>query len=113
MNISKLVPPPNNKVSFTLSTHIQVPKTEGCYVLATADNSILYVGLAKNLYKRFLQHLDNPEKVNPTKNGKAIWFYFSSFDKGNLPLLERTWLNQYLTEHGQLPILNKVNPPVS
>lgn len=113
MKIEKLNPLPTNKVSFALSAYNQVPKIPGCYILSTYDNLILYIGLATNLYNRFKQHLDNPEKTSPTADGKAIFFHFVTFDPVNLPKLERTWLNQYVNVHGRLPILNKTSSPIS
>jgi hypothetical protein len=113
MKIEKLKPLPTDKVPFTLSSFKQVPNVQGCYVLSTFDNYILYVGLAADLNSRFRQHLDNPEKTNPTSDGKAIWFHYTTFDPTNLPKLERTWLNQFLSEHGRLPILNKTSSPIS
>ncbi len=112
MTIDELTPLPTEKVQFKLSSFKSVPQTTGCYILATFDNFILYIGLAKNLNDRFRQHLDNPEKTKPTIEGKAIWFYYVTFDPKNLPKLERTWLNQYTNRYGRLPILNKVNSPI-
>jgi excinuclease UvrABC nuclease subunit len=113
MKIEQLIPQPKDKVYFKLSAFKSVPKQSGCYVLTTFDNDILYIGLSDNLFDRFQQHLDNPEKTNPTKKGKAIWFYFTIYDPENLPKLERTWINQFVAIHGRLPILNKVNSPIS
>jgi len=113
MKICELTPKPINKVQFKLSSFKSVPQENGCYVLTTFEDDILYIGLASNLNSRFKQHLDNPEKRNPTSDGKAIWFYFTIFDSKNLPKLERTWLNQFSNIHGQLPVLNKVNSPMS
>jgi excinuclease UvrABC nuclease subunit len=113
MKVEKLNPLPTEKVSFTLSSYKQVPKLQGCYILSTYDNIILYIGLATNLSNRFRQHLDNPEKTNPTADGKAIWFHYTTFDPLNLPKLERTWINQFLSVHGRFPILNKTSPPIS
>jgi excinuclease UvrABC nuclease subunit len=113
MKIEQLNPLPVVKVQFKLSSFKQVPKETGCYLLTTFENEILYIGLSVNLFERFQQHLNNPEKTNSTKNGKAIWFYFSLYDSKNLPQLERTWINQFTAIHGQLPLLNKINSPVS
>jgi len=113
MKIDKLNPKPNIKVHFKLSSFKLVPKEKGCYALTTYDDDILYLGLSENLNSRFQQHLDNPEKTNPTKEGKAVWFYFATYDPKNLPKLERTWLNQFLSIHGRLPILNKLSSPIS
>ena len=113
MRIDELIPKPFEKVQFKLSSFKEVPVVNGCYTLTTFDNSILYIGLATNLNNRFKQHLENTEKTSPTSEGKAIWFYFTTFDAKNLPKLERTWLNQFTNTHGKLPILNKVNSPIS
>lgn len=113
MKVEALKPTPKDKTSFKLSSFKSVPKKCGCYVLTTFENDILYIGLSNNLYERFKQHLDNPEKTNPTAEGKAVWFYFNAYDLKNLPKLERTWINQFDSTHGELPILNKVNSPIS
>ncbi len=113
MKLEKLIPLPQSKVHFKLSSFKKVPKEKGCYILATFEKDILYIGLSENLNDRFQAHLANPEKTNPTIEGKAIWFYFSAYDPKNLPKLERTWINQFVAVHGRLPILNKVNSPMS
>jgi len=113
MKVDDLTPIPTFKVKFKLSSYREVPHEFGCYLLATFDDEILYIGLATNLNLRFKQHLDNHEKTKPTFKGKAIWFYFLAFDRKNLPKLERTWLNQYKNLHGLLPILNKIDSPIN
>ena len=113
MKIEELTPKPIDRVQFKLGSFKTVPQANGCYILATFENHILYIGLATNLNNRFQQHLENSEKTNPTSEGKAIWFYFTTFDPKNLPKLERTWINQFANIHGKLPILNKVNSPIS
>lgn len=113
MKIDVLNPQPSAKVYFKLASFKSVPRENGCYALATFDDHILYIGLATDLNNRFKQHLDNPEKTNPTAEGKAIWFYYTAFDPKNLPKLERTWINQFTNVNGRLPILNKINSPVS
>jgi hypothetical protein len=113
LKISELTPLPELKVRFKGISFKTVPKTHGCYVLTSFTGEILYIGLAINLNARFLQHLDNSEKIAATNDGKAIWFYYLQYDAKNLPRLERTWLNQFLSIHGHLPILNKVSSPIS
>jgi predicted GIY-YIG superfamily endonuclease len=112
MKIEELIPLPKDKVHFKLASFKSVPKETGCYVLTTFEDDILYIGLSDNLFNRFQQHLDNPDKTNPTEEGKAIWFYFKIYDAKNLPKLERTWLNQFTSKHGRRPILNKMDSPV-
>jgi len=113
MKLNELSPLPKDRVVFKRSSFKSVPKSQGCYVLTTFEDDILYIGLATNLNQRFQQHLDNPEKVNPTKEGKATWFYYLSFNPKNLPMLERSWLNQFVNSHGKRPILNKADSPIS
>ena len=113
MRIEELTPLPKEKVHSKLSSFKAVPREAGCYVITSFDNTILYIGLSDNLFTRFQQHLDNPEKTNLTKEGKAIWFYFLIYDAKNLPKLERTWINQFMDTHGRLPVLNKISSPVS
>ena len=113
MKIEQLFPPPLNKVDFKFSSFKLVPKESGCYVLSTFENHILYIGLSDNLFQRFQQHLKKSEKVKPTIEGRAVWFHFTTYDATNLPKLERTWLNQFETAHGQKPIMNKIESPIS
>lgn len=112
MKITELKPNPTDKVLFKLSSFKFVTKNAGCYILTNFENEILYIGLAVNLNKRFLQHLENSEKTSLTENGKAIWFHFTEYDKTNLEKLERSWINQYTEVHSKLPILNKINSPI-
>ncbi|WP_420507426.1 GIY-YIG nuclease family protein [Nitratireductor aquimarinus] len=88
-----------------------VSEKSGCYVLATFQEDILYVGLTKNLRRRFGQHLDSPEKVATTAEGRAIWF--SWLECAELEKVERTWLNSHARAHGVWPILNKVYSPTA
>jgi len=113
MKVDELNPKPEVKLIFKRSSYKQVPLENGCYILATFSNDILYVGLANNLHNRFQQHLDNPGKTNLTTSGKAVWFYYATYDPINLPKLERTLLNQFLNMHSQLPVLNKISSPVA
>ena len=113
MNVNELIPKPAFKVQFKLSNYIFIPKEAGCYILATFDNDIIYVGASDSLFYRFQQHLNNAEKANPNHEGKAIWFYYKSYDSVNLPTLERTWINQFVMNHGKFPMLNKINSPVN
>lgn len=113
MKVDELSPTPEQRVSFKLSSYKSVPQKAGCYVLSSFEDDILYVGLSKNLFARFQQHLSNPEKTNPTECGKAIWFYFLLYDENNLQKLERTWLNSFISIHGVRPILNKIDSAMS
>jgi len=113
MKIKELCPPPAAKVLFRLSAAHLIPLKPGCYVLSTSDDAVLYIGLASSLGSRFGQHLDNREKTNSTKMGRAFYFYYLECETRNLERLERSWLNQYCVAHGQRPLLNKADSPVS
>lgn len=113
MKAEELIPLPKDKVHFKLAYFKSVPKETGCYILTNFNNDILYIGLSENLFDRFQEHLNNPEKTNPTENGKAYWFYYLKYDSRNLERLERSWINQYENIHGECPILNKISSPIN
>ena len=80
-------------------------------MLTSFQNVVLYVGLTKDIRRRFGNHLDDPKKTSATKNGKATFFYW--FECDELENIERTWLNECEVADGVLPILNRVASPVS
>jgi predicted GIY-YIG superfamily endonuclease len=112
MNITDLVPGIELRLQFNLRDWKFVPKSAGCYVLAKFDGEILYIGLSDNLYRRFSEHRDSDTKRLPTRNGLAFWFYYLLCETKELNRIERTWLNEHVTQHGVLPPLNKINSPV-
>ena len=112
MNVSQLEPPPDKQVLFTLASVKQLPTVAGCYVLTNFSGEILYVGLTINLFQRFKQHRETPEKCQPTTLGRAHWFYFVTADETKINEIERGWQNQYSAVHSVLPILNKIDSPV-
>ena len=113
MNVNELIPKLAFKVQFKISNYVFIPKEAGCYILTTIDKNIIYVGLSDNLFYRFQQHLNNAEKTNPNNEGNVFWFYYKNYDSKNLPTLERTWINQFVMNHGKSPVLNKINSPVN
>jgi len=113
MKVKEVIPLPKDKVHFKLAYFKSIPKEAGCYILANFYNDILYIGLSENLFNRFQEHLNNPEKTNSTEDGKAYWFYYLKYDSKNLEGLERSWMNQYENVHGESPILNKISSPIS
>ena len=112
MNISSLVPKTEQRLQFSLSYWKFVPKLAGCYALTTFDGTILYVGLSDDLHRRFSEHRDSDTKRLPTQSGLAFWFYYLLCEPKELNRIERTWLNEHVTQHGILPPLNKINSPV-
>ena len=111
MNITQLRPVPNIKFAFRRSEHQKIPFISGCYVLATFQNEILYIGKSVDLNRRFQEHLDVPEKTLPTTDGKAFWFYILEQDATLIGNLENTWLQTFQITEGRLPSLNKVDSP--
>jgi predicted GIY-YIG superfamily endonuclease len=112
MKAKQLVPKVDNRVQFSLKYRKFVPKETGCYVLTAFDDEVLYIGLTDNLYRRFAEHRDNREKRDPTSRGVAFWFYYLACAEKEIYRIERSWLNQHVELHGELPVLNKVNSPV-
>ena len=112
MNVSQLTPSPVKRIKFTLESVKQLPAVAGCYALTNFQGEILYVGLTVNLFQRFKQHRDTPEKCLPTALGRAHWFYFVTADANEINAIERGWQNQYSAVHGTLPVLNKIDSPV-
>ena len=111
MKATALVPMPAQQDSFRRSRERFIPSTSGCYVLSTLDNDVLYIGLAKNLRRRFNQHLDNEQKTNVTELGAVIFFHW--LETEDITKVERTWMNIHEQKEGKLPILNSVFSPIS
>lgn len=96
---------------FNLYCYNTIPKIVGCYILASINREILYIGQTNNLFRRFQEHLSSPQKTRCTAYGRVIWFYYFGCKEQELDRLERSWLNQYLEHHGDLPVFNKVHAP--
>jgi excinuclease UvrABC nuclease subunit len=112
MKVAVLQPTPIKNVLFQRDQYLLVPESSGCYVLTNPENEILYIGQAIRFNQRFQQHLDNPEKTQPTKNGIAWRFWFLEYDSKNLSFLENSWLQEFQQIEGRLPVLNKVQAPI-
>jgi hypothetical protein len=109
MKVSVLVPEPIKNEAFRRSMESLIPEQSGCYALTNYSRDIMYVGLAKNLRRRFIQHLDSNQKTAVTKLGRAtliFWLETSEIDK-----VERTWMNIHIQHEGMLPLLNSVYSP--
>lgn len=102
---------PTTKEPFRRDRVRLIPNESGCYALTTVNGHILYLGLATSLAQRFEQHLDTPLKVAPTSEGRATLFFW--FLTSSLEATERGWFNAHRVTEGKLPVLNKVDSPVS
>ncbi len=111
MNFENLVPQPNRSESFLRRRMHLIPAVSGCYALSSLDGTVLYVGLASNLQRRFGQHLDSPEKCSPTIHGRAVLFHW--IESPDMNKIERTWMNIHIQNEGKRPVLNKVDSPIS
>ena len=111
MKIARLVPVLSNRESFLRNRERFIPIVRGCYALNNFSEEVLYVGLAKNLGRRFTQHLDSPDKIAATTLGRAILFWWLA--TADIHKVERTWMNIHLQYEGALPILNRVYSPTS
>lgn len=111
MKVENLEPEPDCREYFRRDRQRFIPNQPGCYVLATFHSDVLYVGLSKNLRRRFGEHLDDPKKKANTRKGPAVYFYWVECTE--LEKVERTWQNSCELEDGVLPLLNDIKSPLS
>lgn len=114
MKVSELKPPPIERILFKRwQQRTTSPQTHGCYVIASIDEDILYIGQSVNIGDRMDDHLGDTPKNRMTSEGIAYWLYYVICESsGELNNLERGWVLQYRGREGKLPPLNKIMPPV-
>jgi len=113
MKVEQLIPVPDQQTRFAWSHHVTVPEQPGCYVLATFNGDVLYVGQATgSIRNRMGSHLDTPEKRKGTQLGVPFWFYYLVLPKLQVGAVERGWMNQAVLEDGEMPALNRVYSPL-
>ena len=110
MKFSMLHPSCPYKVKFSRYDLRKVRLGTGCYVLASYEEEVLYVGQG-NVHDRMEVHLGDPEKTAETKKGKAFWFCYLFADSSRLNGIEGGWIRQYEDENGMRPLLNKQPAP--
>ena len=111
MKISALVPACTTKVEFAERLIILVPTKPGCYALSNVNEEILYIGQG-DLGTRMKSHLRDPEKTTVTRLGKAFFFHYRITPEIALNKIERGWVQQHEDMEGEMPILNKIKPPM-
>lgn len=112
MRAFELDPPTTERQRFTLASLGSIPDGSGCYVLASFDGTILYIGQSRDIRTRLSQHLTDGSKSEITPSGKSQWIHFRFCPASDLSDLESWWVNQYkLANGGRLPHFNKVHPP--
>ncbi len=109
MNVALLIPSPENRTNFRRDRQRFIPYLPGCYALSSFNGEVLYVGLTKNLRRRFGEHLDDRSKSVSTNFGVAFFFYWIVCDE--VEKIERTWLNECEIADGILPSLNQIRSP--
>lgn len=112
MRVSNLRPPPENMKRFAYPDLRELPTESGCYVLSTANDSIVYIGQATDIERRVTQHFNDPEKRDAAPHGVAFWCHYLRAESVDLNRLERGWLGQYQITTGALPYFNKQSGPV-
>lgn len=110
MNIIRLMPPPTGSDVFRRNRENFIPDRSGCYALTNFSKEVMYVGLTKNLRRRFNQHLESQLKTAITNLGKATFFWW--IETEDVHKIERTWMNAHIQHEGALPLLNKVYSPI-
>jgi hypothetical protein len=112
VNIALLTPAIEQKLQFKMKFRKMVPGASGCYALASFEGEVLYVGLSDDLNRRFFEHVESPDKVALTTDGRAFWFAYKLCAAKELNRTERNWMHQFADAHGRLPVLNKVSSPI-
>jgi excinuclease UvrABC nuclease subunit len=81
--------------------------------MTNAGGEIVYIGQAKSLRQRVLQHFERGRHREETTYGRASLLRFLNInDAEQLNALERGWLNQCVLADGNLPPLNLVEGPI-
>ena len=114
MLVSYLVPIPDNGIIFNCLGPDEVPEDSGCYVIATFDYTILYIGQSINIRSRMRDHLYTEEMTATMPSGKsAYWFCYTLCPIAELNQLEGNWIGDHkLNEDGKLPPFNDVDPTI-
>lgn len=110
MKIGALKPAISNRAPFRLSESLRVPQKSGCYILASINDDVIYIGQSVNLSQRMQQHLDNPRMTAQTALGVASWFYFGLWPEREIADVERQLLLNFKATEGSLPPLNRMGP---
>ena len=110
MKLEELTSQMSERVAFRLDHVRFVPNRSGCYALTNVDEIVLYVGMTINLQRRIEDHLSDPEKVNITSQGRAVWFHYGLLPEDRLDHAEKQLLRDHKMVEGAWPILNKTGP---
>ncbi len=113
MKLADLRPQPECVTTFEYRFLRALPPTPGCYVLSTASDDIIYIGQAKSLQSRLLQHWENGRHKETTIYGRVSKVStIAVSDLAALNAYERGWINLCELADGLRPPLNKMGAPV-
>ena len=111
MLVADLRPPTERSLPFRRFAAMRIHPAAGCYALSTSGGTIVYIGRTTNLARRIGEHLDAPEKQEPTPAGRTATVSYRRCPPKNLPDLEAHWIDQFeASNSGRLPWFNKVEP---
>ena len=110
MKTNDMSPSLINRAPFRLSESLRVPRKSGCYILASINDDVIYIGQSVNLCQRMQQHLDNPRMTAQTALGVASWFYFGLWPEREIADVETRLLFNFKATEGSLPPLNRMGP---
>ena len=111
VNVQQFNPAPGNKEVFRPDRRKFVATGSGCYVLATFEGRVLYIGRTKNLRRRFTEHLESDRMTAVTSDGRAFFFHW--LERNDIERGERTWLNACKVADARLPVLNLIDASIS
>lgn len=112
MNVSLLLPLPQDRVGFALYALSRIPDGSGCYCLTNASGDVLYVGQAISIKRRLIQHFESSKRNEKTAHGRISLAWWLVTAEASLSALERGWIESVRLADGQLPPLNRVGAPI-
>lgn len=111
MKVTDLDPAFDCRVGFNEWGGQAVPPDAGCYILASADDAVLYIGQTNNLRRRISQHLNTRRMRQDTVGaGGARFFYYRLLPAKEVYEIEQLLLFKHRYREGQWPALNRCGP---
>lgn len=110
MKITELDQTMSTRQPFAHRAVLRVPVDPGCYVMASIDDDVLYIGRTVSLRRRIGEHLENAEMTTRTSLGWPRWFYYKTMAADAVEHYERRLLGRHEQYDGSLPPLNRAGP---
>lgn len=111
MNVSEIFPPAVSRSAFELYSLNRITDCSGCYCLTNAVGEILYIGQARSIASRLLQHFDSSKRTVATPQGRVSIAWWREEQLEKLNALERGWIESVRLRDGVMPPLNRVGAP--